>query len=538
MDNHAAAQNEIKPLVDMQGVVIEGFSNDRWTTIVDRVDLKVYPGEVLGLIGESGAGKSSLGLASMGYARAGCRISGGTILFEGQDLRAAGIKTLNRLRGNRMTYVAQSAAAAFNPAHRLIRQTIETSLVKRGWNGTKARRHAIKLFGTLRLPGAETIGSRFPHQVSGGQLQRVMTAMAMVPEPGLIVFDEPTTALDVTTQVDVLLSIKDAMRMLGSSAIYISHDLAVVSQMADRIKVLRHGKEVEEAETQTMINAPKDEYTRSLWAVRNIERNAKIGTEPRLTIQNLTAYYGKFKALDNVSLTVPVGRTVSILGESGSGKSTLARCISGVVKDVEGQVTLAGKRLPLHLKNRNKEQLRRVQMIFQMADTALNPRQTVGQIILRPLRWFTGLPREKARRRMEELLSMVELGPSLASRYPEELSGGQKQRVCIARALAPEPEIMICDEVTSALDQLVQEDIIRLLNRVQEEMGTSYIFITHDVLAAKAISDEVIVMSKGRIVDRGSRDVVFSPPFEPYTEKLVKSVPEIDSGWLEQFRRS
>ena len=471
-DDRAPSTEHRAPLLTMHDVHIEGFTDERWHPIVKGVDLTLDRGEVLGLIGESGAGKSTLGLAAMGFARPGCRISSGTITFDGIDLLKAPEREKRRLWGSRMAYVAQSAAAAFNPAHRLIEQTVEAT-VDHGERGeAQAKSDAVDLYGALNLPEPGTIGTRYPHQVSGGQLQRVMTAMAMSPRPDLIVFDEPTTALDVTTQVEVLLAMRDAVERFDTAAIYITHDLAVVAQMADRIKVLRFGREVEEAETREMLAQPREAYTKSLWSVRALEKPEDVSDDVVLALENVTAAYGNaVTVLHDVSIRLPRGRTVAVVGESGSGKSTAARVVTGLLPPVEGRVSFDGETLPPALKDRSKDQLRRIQMIYQSADTAMNPRQTVGSIIGRPLTFYHGLTGAAREARVAELLEQIELDESFADRLPGELSGGQKQRVCIARALAAEPDVIVCDEVTSALDQIVQEGILKLLLRLQEEFA-------------------------------------------------------------------
>jgi peptide/nickel transport system ATP-binding protein len=519
-------------LLQMKNVVIDGFSDERWHPIIKGVDLTLRRGEVLGLIGESGAGKSTLGLAAMGFARPGCRLTSGEILFDGQDLTKASEAERQALRGARIAYVAQSAAAAFNPAHRLLDQTVEASL-RHGVQGQKtAEADARALYAAMDLPDPEHIGERYPHQVSGGQLQRAMTAMAMSARPDLIIFDEPTTALDVTTQVNVLAAMKRAVEEFNTAAIYITHDLAVVAQMADRIKVLRYGEEVEEADTQEMLSNPKHPYTKSLWAVRSIEKPAETSEDHILSIENVTAAYGTIPVLHNVSIRVPRGRTVAVVGESGSGKSTTARVVTGLLPPVKGRVMFNGAALPAELKQRSKEQLQRIQMIYQMADTAMNPRHTVREIIGRPAEFYHGLKGRALDQRIAELLEQIELDESFMDRLPGELSGGQKQRICIARALAAEPELIICDEVTSALDQVVQEGILKLLLRLQKELGVSYIFITHDIATVEAIADEIVVMWQGKVVEQGVKDEILSPPYPEYTELLLSSVPTMDPGWL------
>ena len=526
-------------LLKMSDIIIDGFSDDRWHPIIKGVDLTLCRGEVLGLIGESGAGKSTLGKAAMGFAQPGCRLTGGTIFFDGMELRTKSEKEKQKLWGSRIAYVAQSAAASFNPAHRLIDQTTESGIRHGLMSKKDAESDAIELYKAMQLPDPENIGFRYPHQVSGGQLQRAMTAMAMTSRPDLIIFDEPTTALDVTTQVEVLAAMRDAVERFNTAAIYITHDLAVVAQMSDRIKVLRFGEEMEEAETKKMLKNPSHPYTKSLWSVRSIEKKATSSDDKILEIRNVDAAYGKGpKVLQNVNISVSRGNTVAIVGESGSGKSTAARVITGLLPVLKGKVLFNNEPLPLMVKDRSKKQLQRIQMIYQMADTAMNPRHTVGEIIGRPLEIYLGLSGKALENRIIELLEMIELDESFYDRLPSELSGGQKQRICIARALAAEPELIICDEVTSALDQIVQEGILKLLLKLQDELGITYIFITHDIATVKAISDEVVVMLEGEVIEQDMKGNIFSPPYPEYTELLLSSVPEMDPEWLTKLLKS
>jgi peptide/nickel transport system ATP-binding protein len=529
-------------LLKIRGLKIEGRSDETWNQIVNGVDLDLAKGEVLGLIGESGAGKSTVGLAAMGFTRDGCRISGGTVDFDGIDLVNAPAATKRALLGKRIAYVAQSAAASFNPAHKLIDQHTEGPTQHGVMGKAESQADGIELYRRLRLPNPDEIGFRYPHQVSGGQLQRAMTAMAMSCRPDLIIFDEPTTALDVTTQIEVLASIRDIVEQFDTAAIYITHDLAVVAQMADRIKVLLKGDEVEEADTRTMLSSPKEEYTKSLWAVRSFERPTKpaiqTGATPVISVQNVTAAYGKVPVLHDVSFDIHAGRTVAVVGESGSGKSTTARCITGLLPPSQGQILADGEMLPLDYRKRNRMQLRQAQMIYQMADTALNPRKTIGELIGRPVQFYLGLTGAEKRRRVDELLAQIELEPTqYIDRLPSELSGGQKQRVGIARALAAEPKFIICDEVTSALDQLVAEGILKLLAQLQDDLGLSYMFITHDLATVRAIADEVVVMKDGVVVEQGPKEDMFTPPHHAYTDLLLSSVPEMDPDWLTNLLR-
>ena len=504
--------------------------------LVHEATLALAPGRVLGLIGESGAGKSTIGLAALGYGRGGVRLTAGRVVLGGAEIRAADAGVLRDLRGRRVTYVAQSAAAAFNPAKRLMEQVIEATLRHGLSTRPEAEARAVGLFRSLGLPDPERFGRRFPHQVSGGQLQRAMTAMALCPRPDLVVFDEPTTALDVTTQIDVLAAIKRAIRETGVAALYITHDLAVVAQVADDILVLRHGRMVETGPTGTIITAPTEDYTRALVSVRAIAHPEAPPAEPILTVEGVSARYPGAAAdvLSDVTVALAPGQTLAVVGESGSGKSTLARVITGLLPPASGAIRFAGRTLPARLAERTREDLREIQMIYQMADVAMNPRQTVRTIIGRPLEFYFGMKGAARDARVQELLDAIELGQGYADRYPAELSGGQKQRVSIARALAARPKVIICDEVTSALDPLVADGILKLLLDLQAREGVGYLFITHDIATVRAIADAIAVMHRGRVVRQGRKGQVLAPPFDDYTDLLLSSVPEMRTGWLEE----
>ncbi|WP_421703003.1 ABC transporter ATP-binding protein [Aliiroseovarius sp.] len=533
------------PLLTITDLVIDAGQGEDAKTLIDGLSLTLNKGEVLGLIGESGAGKSTIGLGSTGFTRDGCRFAGGSVRFDGIELTTASPKVRRGLRSTRIAYVAQSAAASFNPAYSLIRQYAEFPVLAEGRARSEVEQDAVEAYRRMHLPNPEEIGFRYPHQVSGGQLQRAMTAMAMACKPDLIIFDEPTTALDVTTQIEVLSAIREAVHEFGTAAIYITHDLAVVSQMADRIMVLRHGKLVEEAPTQKMMSDPQEEYTKSLWAVRSFHAPAKprpaADDVPLVSLKNVTASYGASgpDVLKDVSFDLHKGRTVAVVGESGSGKTTSARCAMGLLPRREGDVLLDGVSLPPDYHKRTKDQLQQIQIIYQMADTALNPKQRIGDIIGRPLTFYSGLRGRARKERVRELLSAIDLDPdTYFDRFPGELSGGQKQRIGIARALAAEPRVIICDEVTSALDQLVAEGILRLLVRLQQEFDLTYMFITHDLATVQAIADDVVVMQHGKVVEAGVKEDILTPPHAPYTELLLSSVPEMDPSWLDKVLAS
>jgi peptide/nickel transport system ATP-binding protein len=532
-------KNKMNNLLEIKNLNIEAFYEDRWQPIVRDISLHLKKGEVLGLIGESGAGKSTIGLAAMGYTRQGCRLASGSINLEGTELLGAPEEDLRRVRGTKIAYVAQSAAASFNPSHSVINQYAEAPVHHGIMTCEKAEKEAIEIYRRLFLPTPEKIGYRYPHELSGGQLQRSMVAMAMSCEPDIIVFDEPTTALDVTTQIEVLAAVKEITEKMNKAALYITHDLAVVAQVAHRIMVLRNGRLVEEGETRELIKNPKKKYTRELLNVRSLREEKSITNKMDviLKIKDVAATYtGQENVLEDIDLSVRKGRTVALVGESGSGKSSLAKVITGLLPANNGSIAFFGKKLPRSLKKREKEDLRRMQMIYQMPDTALNPKHTVRKVIGRPLQFYFGIKGEKAEDRIKDLLRDIELDPDIyIDRLTTELSGGEKQRICIARALAAEPDLIICDEITSALDQLVAEGILNLLQDLQNKTNMSYLFITHDLATVKAIADKIVIMLNGKIVEQGAKKEILSPPHHEYTDKLLASIPEMDPNWLDNL---
>ena len=526
-------------LLQIKDLLIEADIDGEWKAIVHSLSMTLDRGEIIGLIGESGAGKSTFGLTALGYTKPGCRIVSGSIKLDGVELTGKPDAELRKIRGNKVAYVAQSAAASFNPAHTLVEQFAESPVQHGKMDMDEARKRSVEMFRLLDMPDPENIGERYPHQVSGGQLQRAMTAMALGSDPDIIIFDEPTTALDVTTQIEVLGAIKEAVKARNVAAIYITHDLAVVAQMADRIMVLRYGNLVEEGNAREMLANPREEYTQKLLNVRSqrVGRTGHDEEDIQLRVENITARYPgtKFDVLTNVNVDVVKGKTVAVVGESGSGKSTLARVITGLLPPSQGSVKFHGRELTPDLKSRPKKDLQSVQMIYQMADVAMNPRHKIKDIIGRPLEFYLGISGKQREQRVLELLQKIEIPEDYAERYPMQLSGGEKQRICIARALAAEPELIICDEVTSALDQLVAEGILDLLLNLQKELEVSYLFITHDLATVKAIADEIVVMYQGGVVEQGFKADILAPPFEPYTELLLSSVPEMDPDWLDDL---
>ena len=521
--------------------------DDSLSPIVKSVSFNVERGEVVALIGESGSGKTTIALSALGYCKPGLEFTSGEVRLHGRDVISMPPDEQRELRGQRVAYLAQSAAATFNPALTIGEQVTESPILHGQLSREKAEIRAEELYRALELPDPDRLGKRYPHQVSGGQLQRLMAAMALCGKPDLLVLDEPTTALDVTTQIEVLKAFKSVIKQEGAAAIYVTHDLSVVAQIADHIVVLYAGDIQEQGTADQIINRPGHDYTRRLMAAVRPPPAAGQGDEsldehrresPALEVRDVNAGYGKgasaVRVLADVNVAVQRGHTVGVIGESGCGKSTLARVMSGLLPAREGEVLLDGERLRPSLKQRRRSELQKIQFVFQMADTALNPRQRIDHILGRPLEFYLGLRGAEKRRRIAELLDMVELPAEFAGRYPEELSGGQKQRVNLARALAASPEVLLCDEVISALDTIVGANVIELLKRLRRQTGVSFVFISHDLSTIASFADEIVVLYAGRVVEQGKTDQVLSPPYHPYTRLLIASVPELRIGWLEE----
>ncbi|RCW19909.1 peptide/nickel transport system ATP-binding protein [Ciceribacter lividus] len=539
----------MKNLVEVRDLKVEARTDSgRRVEIIKGVSLDIAPGEILALIGESGSGKTTIALTLLGHARTGCRISGGTILVDGKDMAKLGERELASVRGTEVAYVPQSAAAAFNPAIRIIDQVIEVTKIHGLMSPAEARSKAIDLFRALSLPDPEHIGERYPHQVSGGQLQRLAAAMAMIGDPKLIIFDEPTTALDVTTQIEVLKAFKSVMKAGRIAGVYVSHDLAVVAQIADRIMVLRGGEIQETGSTDDILHRAAHPYTRELLAAfepkpRDDAAVAEKKRAPLLEINNVIAGYGPMqadglplvRAVSGVSLSVEKGRNLGIIGESGCGKSTLARAIAGILPISAGTMTLDGRELAPSSRRRTRDQVRELQIVFQYADTALNPAKSIEDILGRPLTFYRGMKGKARDARIAELLDMVHLPKALRHRRPAELSGGQKQRVNFARALAAEPKLILCDEITSALDTVVAAAIIDLLKELQRELSLSYVFISHDLSVVEAICDRIVVMYGGKKVEELT-PAQAKAPMHPYSSLLFSSVPKLDPTWLDNLK--
>ena len=541
------------PLLRIEGLVVEGRPpSGIWVQTVNGVSVDVAPGEVVALIGESGAGKTTVALGSLGYTRPGTRFKAGKVYLEDREVLGMNPRERRDLRGKDVAYVAQSAQSALNPAIPIGEQIAESLMLHGLGSGDAAMKRAVALLDLLDLPHPEALAHRYPHQASGGQQQRIMMAMAMACQPKLLVLDEPTTALDVTTQIEVLKAIKDVIRERGTAALYVSHDLSVVAQIADRILVMNQGSVVEEGPTGDILARPQKEYTRTLLGAvkpkpsRDValsEWNPAASQKPILTVRNIDATYirpGMFQKIEreqhvlhDVEIDVFPREVLAVVGESGSGKSTLARVIAGLHPPLGGEIALDGGVLPPHSRQRTKEQLRRIQIIFQSPDQSLNPERRIDDAIGRPLELYFGMKGSEKQDRIAELLEMVGLDPDYAGRFPAELSGGQRQRISIARAFAAKPDIILCDEVLSSLDTVVAARVLDLMRQLREEHKVAYVFISHDLSTVASIADRVAVMYAGRIVDAGLTKEVFSPPHHPYTQLLINSVPALRQGWLE-----
>lgn len=538
-----------RPVVAVENLRVVAHGDDgRELPLVSNIRFTVQKGEVLALIGESGSGKTTIALALMGYARHGCKITEGTLHVAGTDVTSLTPKQQCQFRGNKVAYIAQSAAASFNPAMKIMDQVVEPVVIHGVMKRAAAEKKAVELFRELALPDPETIGQRYPHQVSGGQLQRLMTAMALIGDPEVVILDEPTTALDVTTQVEVLKAFRRVVRQRGMTAIYVSHDLAVVAQMADRILVLLKGEIAEYGTTESLLRAPQAEYSQLLLDAAKQKMRATpwqpqdATVQPMLEVRDLFAGYGpvdskgmpKIPILHDITLRLFRGQAMGIIGESGSGKTTLAHAIAGMNSPASGHILFNGHYIQGDMHARSENELRRIQYVFQMADTALNPAHTIATILSRPLKLFHGLRGPALEKRLHQLLDLVRLPRSVLWRRPWALSGGQKQRVNLARALAAEPDLILCDEVTSALDSVVAAAVLDLITDLRRELGLSVIFISHDLHAVRSVCDEIMVVKNGRMVTQVARADYDKPSTELYYERLKRAVPELRQGWLDE----
>ena len=502
---------------------------------VRDVSFTVARGECVVVLGESGSGKSVTAQSILGlHDPRSTSIDAERLELDGQNLLS---NDLNRVRGSRIAMVFQDALSALNPVHRVGHQIAESLRVHRGMGKREAWDRAVELMRAMQIPDPEQRARNYPHQLSGGMRQRIMIAMALILEPKLLIADEPTTALDVTTQAEVLTLIKTLQRERGTAVLFITHDMGVVAEIADRVVVLQHGKQVEAGTKNQVLREPREAYTQMLIAsVPGIEPPAERQTHAGsavLAIKGLGKTYssgGWFQkkrepvAARDVNLALRPGETVGIVGESGSGKSTVARCITRLIDPTTGEMMLGGTQLDTVHRDSLKLARKRIQIIFQDPYRSLDPRQRVGEAIIEgPLNF--GVSRDVAMARARELMNFVRLSPDVLSRYPNEFSGGQRQRISIARALALDPEVLICDEAVSALDVSVQAQVLKLLEEIQAKLNLSILFITHDLRVAAQICDRVIVMQKGLVVEEGATRDVFLSPQHAYTQRLLASAP-------------
>ena len=600
----SASKNDIVLQVSDLRIVLDPSGID----IDDDVSFAIHEGEVLGLVGESASGKTTAATSLLAYQRRGAKVSEGRIDIAGTDVLAAHGSALRRIRGGLISYVPQDASASLNPALRIGDQLMEI-LNAHNFGKSSAEREARlkEMMAEVLLPSDRAFMRRYPHQLSGGQQQRVVIAMAMANRPRVIVLDEPTTALDVTTQAHVLETVRDLTRSYGVSALYVTHDLAVVANLADRIAVMYAGRLVEIGPKDELFAGAYHPYTRRLldaipdisgeralhgipgWAPRPGQRvqgcaftprcdsridkcatdfppaegpdpdhqvrcwrweevkarpatsaapfliraDAECATDEKTIINcdNVNAYYQNKKVLHSVSVSLCEHRCLALVGESGSGKTTLARCIAGLHPfKIEGDIGLRGKPLARESRGRSREERRDIQYIFQSPYSSLNPRKTIRQILAQPIDVFFKLDKDAREARMVKVLDQVALDSSLLGRYPEQLSGGERQRIAIARALTAEPTVLVCDEVTSWLDVSVQAAIIELLAQLQAELGVSMLFVTHNLALIRSVSQEVAVMSEGRIVEHGLVDKVLDDPQEDYTKQLLADTPVLPAS--------
>lgn len=504
---------------------------------VRHISFEVAPGRIMCLLGESGSGKSVIAHAVMGLLPPALKPGGGSIELLGENLLEADPRRMRALRGVAMAMVFQEPMTALNPVMTCGAQVDEILAEHTDLTPAERRARVLEIFGRTRLPEPERIYGAYPHQLSGGQRQRIVIAIAMILRPALLICDEPTTALDVTTQAEILKLIRELQAESGTGVLFITHDFGVVAEIADEVAVLQLGEMIEQGPKEEVLRSPREAYTRMLLSavpsLRPANRPALKPAPPLLDARGLAkAYVSKgwlgrhrvVQAVQDVALSIHPGETVGIVGESGSGKSTVARCIARLIEPSAGEIWAQGRSMAKAARREVSDFRRSVQVVFQDPYRSLNPRRTVGASIVEgPLNF--GVPPREAWARAEELMHLVRLKPDALQRYPSEFSGGQRQRICIARALACEPKVLIADEAVSALDVSVQAQIIALLDEIQQRLDLGILFITHDLRVASQICDSVIVMQHGRIVEQGSAREVFLSPSQPYTQALLAAAP-------------
>ena len=560
------------PILEVEHLRVQFTSDSGTTTAVVDESFSIRPGETLALVGESGSGKSVTSLSVMRLVEhGGGKIVNGSIKLRCRDgrvvdLRHANKSELQHLRGSEVAMIFQEPMTSLNPVFTVGAQIAESLILHRGMDEKEALKEAVHLLELVRIPDAERISLRFPHQLSGGMRQRVMIAMALACKPQLLIADEPTTALDVTVQAQILALISELQKEIGMAVLFITHDMGVVAQIADRVAVMRYGEIVESGTAQAIFAHPQHPYTQALLsavprlgALKDIEHpcffrlidpdNGKVIEPPSdklpppgekiLEVKNLvktfpvrTDFWGRptyvVRACDHVSFDLRAGETLSIVGESGCGKSTTGRAVLRLLDVDSGEVLHRGKSLLRMTRHELQEERRNLQMIFQDPYASLDPRQTVGYSIAEPMMIHNYCSKKEMYDRVALLLKRVGLSPDMANRYPHEFSGGQRQRICIARALSLKPQIIVADECVAALDVSIRAQVVNLMMELQEEMGLSYIFISHDMGVVERISHRVAVMYLGQIVEMGSRRAVLGNPLHPYTQKLLSAVPIAD----------
>ncbi len=526
-----------EPIVDIRGLTLALPEGADRAHAVEGLDLQIRPGRITCVVGESGSGKSLTARAVMGLLPPTVRVAGGEIGFEGGDLLTLGPEARRAMRGQKISMIFQEPMTALNPLMTVGRQIEEVLLMHTRLGRRERREKVLALMEEVKLPNPPRVAASFPHQLSGGQRQRAMIAMALILDPRVLVADEPTTALDVTTQAQILKLIRELQESHGTGVMFITHDFGVVAEIADDIAVMQHGLLVERGPAEQVLNAPQEPYTRALVAAvpSLVPRPARAPGERRLlTVEGLGKVYrsggglfGKARevhAAKDVSFSLARGETLGIVGESGSGKTTVARCVVRLLDPESGKIDLDGIDIAPLGRRALRPYRRLVQMVFQDPYASLNPRRRVGDILAEgPIE--QGKPAAEARARGRELLELVGLDPSVAERFPHEFSGGQRQRIGIARALALEPEVLVADEPVSALDVSVQAQVLELLDEIRRRLGLAVVFITHDLRVAAQVCDRIAVMQNGEVVEQGATAEVFADPQHPYTRSLFASIP-------------
>jgi peptide/nickel transport system ATP-binding protein len=530
------------PILDINDLVVGLGKGPAARRIIDGVSLQVHEGETLCVVGESGSGKSVTSLTTMGLLQKGTLVpSAGSIKLVGEELLTASDRRLRQLRATTMAMIFQEPMTALNPVVPVGRQIDEVLRVHTSLDARARRANILAMMEQVRLPEVERIFASYPHRLSGGQRQRIMIAMALVLEPKLLIADEPTTALDVTTQKQILTLIRELQRDRGTAVLFITHDMGVVAEIADRVAVMRQGRLVETGALDDVLRRPAMQYTRNLLsAVPSLVPRAPRPESREPVVLETTelgkvyrerSMWGKPRevaAAQDVTLTLRKGRTLGIVGESGSGKSTVARCIVRLIDPTSGGVRLVGREISDLSRRLLQPHRKRIQMVFQDPYRSLNPRINVGESIAEgPINY--GVPHAKAIARARELLELVDLPADAITRYPHQFSGGQRQRIAIARALALDPDVLVADEAVSALDVSVQAQVLELLDEIQTRLGIALLFITHDLRVAAQICDDVVVMQQGRIVEQGPAAQVLTDPQQPYTRQLLDAAP--GRGW-------